>query len=152
MNGRKKPCKICGIPVFYYNKTGMCLACVNERRRKDYVSKWLQNSITTKGKPSKWIRDYLLNDQNYKCHICGVSGNWNGHPLIFILDHINGDSAENKRGNLRMVCPNCDSQLPTYKNKNRGSGRKYYRDAGNLRYERKRGRVDNSIALEKQQV
>ena len=27
------------------------------------------------------------------------------------------------RENLRLVCPNCDSQLPTYKSRNRGSGR-----------------------------
>ena len=25
--------------------------------------------------------------------------------------------------NLRLVCPNCDSQLPTYKNRNKGNGR-----------------------------
>ena len=24
-----------------------------------------------------------------------------------------------------MICPNCDSQLPTYKSKNKGKGREY---------------------------
>ncbi|WIM86214.1 hypothetical protein PT015_14985 [Candidatus Mycobacterium wuenschmannii] len=33
----------------------------------------------------------------------------------------------NRRENLRLICPNCDSQLPTYKARNRGSGRHYRR-------------------------
>ena len=32
---------------------------------------------------------------------------WNGKPLVFILDHI----SHNERSNLRCICPNCDSQL-----------------------------------------
>lgn len=47
--------------------------------------------------------------------------------LIFVLDHIDGDASNNLRVNLRLVCPNCDSQLPTYKNRNRGNGRAWRR-------------------------
>lgn len=43
-------------------------------------------------------------------------------PLVLVLDHIDGDST-NRRENLRLVCPNCDSQLETYKMRNRGGGR-----------------------------
>jgi hypothetical protein len=28
-----------------------------------------------------------------------------------------------RRENLRLICPNCDSQLPTFKMRNRGRGR-----------------------------
>jgi hypothetical protein len=48
---------------------------------------------------------------------------WQGRPLAFVLDHIDGDSTNNARANVRLVCPNCDSQLPTYKSRNRGRGR-----------------------------
>lgn len=52
---------------------------------------------------------------------------WNDKELIFILDHIDGDASNNKRNNFRLICPNCDSQLDTYKSKNKNGSRYYYR-------------------------
>ena len=43
---------------------------------------------------------------------------WNGKPVTFIADHIDGNSNNNRRDNLRMIDPACDSQLDTYKSKN----------------------------------
>ena len=54
--------------------------------------------------------------QEYKCQLCGID-TWNGKPLTLRLDHIDGDKTNNELSNLRWVCPNCDSQLPTYCNK-----------------------------------
>lgn len=51
-----------------------------------------------------------------------------GMTLESVLDHIDGDATNNARENLRMVCPNCDSQLPTFKSKNRGKGRHFRRE------------------------
>ena len=45
---------------------------------------------------------------------------WGGKPLPLILDHVNGNSRDNRPANLRFLCPNCESQLPTRGGANRG--------------------------------
>ena len=75
------------------------------------------------------IRDYLYERQNYKCAICSIENNWCGQQLNFVLDHIDGDASNSTPDNVRLVCPNCDSQLPTFKSRNPASkrtGRKEY--------------------------
>lgn len=73
------------------------------------------------------FRQDIINEQNGVCAICGINPEWNGKSLVFIVDHIDGNAANNKRDNLRCVCPNCDSQLDTYKSKNKNGSRSYYR-------------------------
>ena len=41
-------------------------------------------------------------------------------PLI--VDHIDGNYRNILDTNLRLICPNCDAQLSTYKGRNRGRG------------------------------
>ena len=48
-----------------------------------------------------------------ECELCGQGGEWNGKELIMVLDHINGVNNDHRLENLRMVCSNCNSQLPT---------------------------------------
>lgn len=54
----------------------------------------------------------------YQCSICSIGPEWNNKPMTLILDHANGINNDNRITNLRFVCSNCDSQLPTYKSKN----------------------------------
>ncbi len=96
-------------------------------RRRLLLEAWLDTGVC--GRTSyqgHYVRDYLYEQQRGCCGICGVEDEWNGVTLALIVDHINGDPSNNHRENLRLICPNCDSQLLTYKVRNRGSGR-YYR-------------------------
>lgn len=68
-------------------------------------------------------REYLIRKRGYKCEICGNT-KWNNQPIPLLVDHIDGNSSKNTFENLRIICPNCDAQLPTYKSKNRGNGRR----------------------------
>ena len=75
---------------------------------------------------SRTIRSYLLRTRSNKCQICH-NETWMDKPIPVIMDHIDGNSDNNSLDNLRLVCPNCDAQLPTYKSKNKGNGRAYRR-------------------------
>lgn len=83
-----------------------------------------QRETGVKNGTAKWgmLRSYVLARDNHRCTLCGIA-DWQGKPLIFTVDHVDGNSDNNTLTNLRAICPNCDSQLPTYKAKNMGRGR-----------------------------
>jgi transposase-like protein len=60
---------------------------------------------------SRLLKDGLLKNE---CSICKSSAEWNGKSIVMILDHINGNNVDNRLENLRMLCPNCNSQQSTF--------------------------------------
>ena len=53
------------------------------------------------------------------CSVCGITEH-NSKPIKCQVDHINGDSTNNKLENLRLLCPNCHSQTDTFAGRNKG--------------------------------
>lgn len=53
-----------------------------------------------------------------QCALCPLKTEWNGKPLVLQIDHIDGDFLNNRKENLRFVCPNCHSQTENFGAKN----------------------------------
>ena len=69
--------------------------------------------------PKREKRRRILAEQKEVCLWCSLS-EWRGFPITLELDHVDGNNKNDARDNLRILCPNCHSQTPTYKNKRRG--------------------------------
>jgi hypothetical protein len=66
------------------------------------------------------LKQRLIKDGKLQniCSECGLKPEWCGKKLIMILDHINGVSNDNRITNLRLLCPNCNSQSNTFAGRN----------------------------------
>ncbi len=73
------------------------------------------SSYSRKNLKERLLKNGMLEN---KCKICGQNEIWNGHKLVMILDHINGVGNDHRLENLRMLCPNCNSQQPTFSGRN----------------------------------
>jgi len=118
-------CINCGTECDFYSKKFCCKTCEIEYKSKlKYEDFILNNESYCRAEYSpRPIKKYILLEQDNKCLICGHEPIWMDKELVFVLDHIDGDASNNKRENLRLICPNCDSQLDTYKSKNKKSAR-----------------------------
>lgn len=65
------------------------------------------------------LKEGLLKNE---CGNCGQQSMWNGKALVMVLDHINGIRDDNRLWNLRLLCPNCNSQTKTFSGRNRNYG------------------------------
>jgi len=99
-----------------------------------YIEDW-KNGLVDGGKGiegghngvSGHIRRYLFDKYESKCALCGwdkVNPFTNTQPLE--IEHIDGDSLNNKENNLILLCPNCHSLTPGHST-SKGNGRRYYR-------------------------
>jgi hypothetical protein len=86
--------KLAADDVLCYRKTPVSRAAV----RRHYLS---------------WRKEQGLADRcdEKSCKYHSEPLFWNGQQLPLILDHKNGNNSDNRVENLRLLCPNCDSQL-----------------------------------------
>jgi hypothetical protein len=83
-------------------------------------NRWPLERILQESKSRASIKRRLLEAGVLKnvCDECGLS-DWRGRALSIQLDHRNGNRADHRLENLRMLCPNCHSQTSTFGARNR---------------------------------
>jgi hypothetical protein len=108
----------------------LCKHCNTPTKNSLYCSNACQHRWQTKQKiengtvDHRTVRAHLLKERGSKCEECGIF-EWLGKPITMEMDHINGDHKDHSLANLKLLCPNCHSQTPTYKSRNRGNGRAF---------------------------
>lgn len=110
--GRARQCINCNDSTI--NRLFCSNACKSIYQRRQNLMNGTISPIT--------LKRIIIDRDGRKCSICLLT-EWLNKPIGLILDHIDGHSENNILENLRLVCGNCDMQLPTYKSRNIGNGR-----------------------------
>lgn len=122
---KKKTCLACENKINKGSTKYCSLKCQQTYHFNQRLSDWVNGDYSTKSR--NFFRRYLTETHGYKCSCCSIS-QWNGKSIVLEIDHIDGNSENNRPENLRFICPNCHSQTDTYKARNIGKGRHYRRE------------------------
>lgn len=122
-----KECLNCGKEISNRNK--YCnVKCQKDLEYKQFIQRWkngLEKGLSGTYAISGHIRRYLFEKYHNHCANCGwgeINSFTNNVPLE--SHHIDGDYQNNTEENLTLLCPNCHALTETYKNGNKGKGRK----------------------------
>lgn len=132
MPNPKKPrrtCPACGRVVKRAVDKYCDNRCQNEHQYRQYIARWLAGQESgMRGSfysISAHVRRWMIETYGERCSRCG----WcERHPVTgrvpLTIDHIDGDVANCRPDNLRLLCNNCHSLTPTFGTLNWGKGKR----------------------------
>lgn len=104
------------IDISHFKKNWEKIAQISRNKKIPTKDLLIENSNYNRG----LLKERLYSEGFKKriCELCGQDELWMGKKISLILDHKNGIYNDNRLENLRIVCPNCNSTLPTHCGKN----------------------------------
>ena len=118
------------------NRKYCCREHQQLHQKEAFLIRWksgLEDGMKGNFAISSYIRNYMLEKNNYQCSECGW-GKLNAFTQKIPLEihHIDGNYRNNEEENLKVLCPNCHSLTETFKANGlgregrTGTGRKNY--------------------------
>ena len=136
-NGRRNeniaehPCDVCGEMIKSRKKRNCCSKSCRSKSRwlktKSLIEKTGIITVKDDSTGRRTAKKFLIEKRGRRCEIC-ENTEWMGQPIPLVLDHIDGNSEHNNLEKLRLVCGNCNMQLPTFAGRNKGNGRAWRRE------------------------
>jgi hypothetical protein len=83
----------------------------NAKRPEDVLAQHKGKRRTTTRRLRRALHEVGVPEE---CARCGVGPEWLGKPMTLEVDHINGDWSNDRRENLRLLCPNCHAITSTW--------------------------------------
>lgn len=116
-------CLNCGQIGEYHPATSRGKFC-SSTCQHDYNWKTIYVPLIECGQSSnkRHLKKYIKEVRGDKCEDCGQLPIHNNKPLTLQLDHVDGDSDNDILSNLRLLCPNCHTQTPTFCSKKNSKG------------------------------
>jgi len=99
--------------------------CVQLDGKRGWAKGNVSANFSYKGKGNH--KQVLINERGHCCESCNLA-EWLSLPITLELEHIDGDTDNNVKSNLKLLCPNCHSQTLTWRRKKSSGTSRYTED------------------------